>query len=93
MRCGSASRRVTTGTAQRLRAERPNQVWAIDVEVDKTSHGRRLKLANLADEHTRQALAMGVGRTFTADDLLDVVDHLVADRGAPSTCAWTTARS
>jgi putative transposase len=74
-------RRVTTGTAERLRAERPNHVWAID--FDETADGRRLKLANIVDEHTREALAMRVGRSWTADDLVNVLDDLVADRGAP----------
>jgi transposase InsO family protein len=77
-------RRVAVDQSERLRAERPNHVWAIDFEFDETSDGRRLKLANLVDEHTREALAMRVGRTCTADDLVHVLDALVADRGAPA---------
>jgi putative transposase len=76
-------RRVAPGTAVRLGAERPNQVWAIDFQFDQTSDGRRLKLANIVDEHTREALAMRVGRTCTADDLVEVLAGLVAVRGAP----------
>jgi putative transposase len=76
-------RRVTAEQAERLRAERPNQVWAIDFQFDETSDGRRLKLANIVDEHTREALAMRVGRTCTADDLVEVLAGLVAVRGAP----------
>jgi putative transposase len=49
-------RRVATGTAERLRATHPNQVWAIDFQFDETADGRRLKLANIVDEHTREAL-------------------------------------
>jgi putative transposase len=58
-------------------------VWAIDFQFDETSDGRRLKLANIVDEHTREGLAMRVGRTCGADDLLAVIDALVAERGAP----------
>jgi putative transposase len=76
-------RRVTAEQAERLRAERPNQVWAIDFQFDETADGRRLKLANIVDEHTREALAMRVGRTCTADDLVEVLAGLVAVRGAP----------
>ena len=87
-------RRVTPDQAERLRAERPNQVWAIDFQFDETSDGRRLKPANVVDEHTRQALAMRVGRTCTADDLIEVLARLAAVRGArPSSCGWTTAPS
>jgi transposase InsO family protein len=35
---------------QARRAERPNQVWAIDFQFDSTADGRMLKLANVADE-------------------------------------------
>ena len=76
-------RRVAPEQAERLRAERPNQVWAIDFQFDETSDGRRLKLANIVDEHTREALAMRVARTCSADDLVEVLAGLVAGRGAP----------
>jgi putative transposase len=76
-------RRLIPSRGERLRAERPNQVWAVDFQFDQTADGRRLKLANIVDEHTREALAMRVGRTCTADDLVDVLDGLVATRGAP----------
>jgi putative transposase len=42
-----------------------------------------LKLANIVDEHTREALAMRVGRSCTADDLVEILAGLVAARGAP----------
>jgi transposase InsO family protein len=67
----------------RLRAEHPNHLWAIDFQFDETDDGRRLKLTNIVDEHTREALEMRVGRTCTADDLVASLDRLVAVRGAP----------
>jgi putative transposase len=76
-------RRVSPETNERLGATHPNHVWAIDFQFDETSDCRRLKLANIVDEHTREALAMRVGRTCGADELLDVIDDLVAQRGAP----------
>ena len=71
-------------TAELQRADRPNQVWAIDFQFDETADGRRLKLCNLVDEHTREALAMRVGRTCTADDVVAVLEGLVSRRGAPA---------
>ena len=67
----------------RLRACRPNQVWAIDFQFDETADGRRLKLANIVDEFTREALAIRVGRSCTADGLVEIIEALVAVRGAP----------
>jgi len=76
-------RRVRAESAARLRAVRPNHVWAIDFEFDETADQRRLKLANIVDEHTREALAMRVARTGTADDLVTVLDQLVSLHGPP----------
>ena len=36
-----------------LRAEHPNQVWALDFQFDETANRRRLKLLNIVDEYTR----------------------------------------
>jgi len=66
-----------------LRAEHPNHVWALDFEFDETADLRRLKLLNIVDEHTREALAMDVDRSITGDDVVTVLEHLVTERGAP----------
>jgi hypothetical protein len=42
--------------ADRLAAEHPNHVWALDYQFDQTTDGRILKLLNVVDEHTREAL-------------------------------------
>jgi len=65
------------------RAERPNHVWAIDFQFDATSDGRMLKLANIVDEFTREALSTRTGRTCTADDLVKVLETLVTEREVP----------
>jgi putative transposase len=64
-----------------LRAERPNQVWALDFQFDETADRRRPKLLNVVDEHTREALALRVGRTCDADQVVAVIEGLVAERG------------
>jgi putative transposase len=66
-----------------LTAEYRNHVWGLDFEFDETADLRRLKLLNIVDEHTREALAMDVDRSITADKVVAVLDHLVAERGAP----------
>ena len=72
------------GGGELLRATRPNDVWAIDFQFDETADYRRLKLTNIVDEHTREALAMRVGRTCDADEVVAVIEALVAQRGAPA---------
>jgi putative transposase len=76
-------RRRPVNGEQVRRACRPNQVWAIDFQFDATRDGRMVKIANLVDEFTREALAGRVTRSCTASDLIAVLDDLVATRGAP----------
>ena len=76
---GRKRRRVRLDTTERMRALRPNHVWAIDFEFDETTDQRRLKLANIVDECTREALVMRVGRHCTAEDLITELERLVDD--------------
>ena len=67
--------------ARRLRAERPNHVWALDFQFDQTADGRALKLLNIVDEHTREALAIVAARRINADATAATLDRIVAWRG------------
>ena len=73
----------STVPAERLRAERPNQVWAFDFQFDQTADGRALKLCNIVDEFTRESLVMLVERSIDADMVVATLERLVAKRGAP----------
>ncbi len=76
-------RRQSLDNPERLTATEPNQVWAVDFQFDETTDGRRLKLLNIVDECSREALAMRVGRRCDADDVVAQIERLVAERGAP----------
>ena len=83
-------RRAGESTAPdgRLRAERPDQLWAFDFQFDQTSDGRVLKLLNVVDEFTREALIMHVDRSISADKTVAVLEQVVAERGrAPGASA------
>jgi putative transposase len=41
-----------------------------------------LKIANVVAEYTREALAVEVDRSITADKLIDVIERLVVTNGA-----------
>jgi len=73
----------STVPADRLRAERPDDVWAIDFQFDQAVNGRAIKLLNIVDEFTREALAMHVATSITADDTVGMLDRLARERGAP----------
>ena len=62
---------------------RPNVIWAMDFQFDTTADGRTLKMLNVIDEFTREALAIEVDRGIDADGVVDVLDRLVLQHGAP----------
>ncbi|MDQ3974125.1 MAG: IS3 family transposase, partial [Actinomycetota bacterium] len=57
-------------------------MWALDFPFDETADQRRLQLLNVVDEHTREALAMRVGRSCDAEHVVAVIESLVATRAA-----------
>jgi putative transposase len=71
----------STVEGRRLRAQRPDHVWAIDFQFDQTADGHNLKLLHVVDEFTREALAIECHRRIDADKTVAVLDRLVAARG------------
>ncbi|WP_210687538.1 IS3 family transposase [Mycolicibacterium sp. GESEQ-9] len=62
---------------------RPNAIWAMDFQFDTTADGRTLKMLNVIDEFTREALAIEVDRSIDADGVVAVLDRLALVHGAP----------
>ena len=58
-------------------------MWAFDFQFDQTADGRVLRLLNIVDEFTREALVMLVERSIDADRTVAILERLVAERGAP----------
>jgi len=79
-------RKRLTGTGVNVGAMcpiRPNVLWAMDFQFDTTADGRTLKLLNIIDEYTREALTITVDRSIDADHVVAVLDRLVVERGGP----------
>src|SRR3989442_7401684 len=75
----------STVPAARLRAERPDQVWALDFQFDQTADGHILKLLHVVDEFTREALAIECRRRIDADQTVATLERLVGERGGAPT--------
>jgi transposase InsO family protein len=58
-------RRVGPGRYQRMRAQRPDQMWALDFQIDVTADGRQVRFLNIIDEYTRQAMATRAARSLS----------------------------
>jgi putative transposase len=76
---------ISTINGTRLRATHPDGVWAIDYQFDQTTDIKTLKLLNITDEFTKEALAIEVQRSITADDTVTILERLVARRGRAPT--------
>jgi putative transposase len=60
---------------------RPNVLWALDFQFDTLANGRTIKMLNIIDEFTREALAIEVDHSIDADRVVAVLERLTAERG------------
>ena len=67
----------------RHRARYKNHVWSYDFVTDRTEDGRQLRLLVVIDDYTRECLAIEVGRSFPAQDVIGVLQCLFAVYGTP----------
>jgi putative transposase len=68
--------------ADRLQAEHPDHVWALDYQFDVTATGRTLKILHVVEEFTRESLADVVDHSIDADATVAVLDKIAFERGS-----------
>jgi transposase InsO family protein len=73
----------SANSCSRRKAERRNHVWTYDFVMDRTEDGKRLKLLTIVDEYTRECLAVDVARHITGTAVIDTLNRLIRERGAP----------
>lgn len=74
---------LSDGSCIRLRAEHKHHVWSYDFVSDQTHDGRKVRILNIVDEHSRIALAMEVRRTFKSHDVIYTLADLMIEHGIP----------
>ena len=74
---------MNDGSCIRLRAERKNHVWSYDFVEDKTTNGRKIRILNIIDEHTRECLASVPRRSWKNNDVIEVLTDLMFQKGTP----------
>ncbi len=74
---------LNDGSCTRLRPERRDHVWSYDLMQTRTREGRALRLLTIIDEHSRECLAIDVGRQIRSDDVLHRLTRLFTERGVP----------
>jgi putative transposase len=78
-RMGASENGVT-----RRQAKYIDHVWSYDFAMDATEDGRRLKMMPIVEEYSRECLALETERSITAEDVVETLARLFAERGAPS---------
>lgn len=77
-------KRARTQRSFELQAsEGPNQRWSLDFMHDSTSSGRKLRILNIVDDYTREALWMEVSTSISGQHVTRVLDRLIELRGKP----------
>lgn len=61
---------------------RPNQRWSMDFVSDALADGRRLRVFNVVDDCTREALVMEVDSSISGGRVARLLDEQAAIRGA-----------
>ena len=82
-RCRRLPRRGSEHSCIRRRAEYKDHVWSYDFVADRLEDGRKIRLLVVIDEFTRECLTIEVARSFTATQVIDVLQYLFAVRGSP----------
>jgi putative transposase len=77
-------RRQRPGVGVPPRALQPNDVWTYDVLFDRTEAGQIVKILIVLDEYTRESLAIRVERHLGAGEVIETLEWLLMQRGAPA---------
>jgi len=78
-------RRHVTGSRRMDRpvVDRLNACWSMDFVVDALFNGRRFRALTIVDNFTRECLAIEAGQHLKGDEVVEVMERLVIERGVP----------
>ena len=82
--CKRPRKRIAAAPRPRPQAPSgPNQVWCYDFVFDHCANGQQLKCLTVADEFTKEGLAIDVDGRIRSGRVIEVLSRLVSARGAP----------
>lgn len=68
---------------ERPLATRPNEIWVMDFVSDALFNGKRFRSLTVVDAYTRECLAIHVDQGIKGEQVVDVMDRLLFQRGMP----------
>jgi len=72
-----------TGRGRPALPTRPDEQWGLDFVADALATGRRIRLLNVLDLFTREALAIEVDVSLPGTRVVAVLERVAGERGAP----------
>jgi putative transposase len=76
-------RKTVVHREARCLPKRPNEVWSLDFIHDQLSNGQKLRALTVVDVFSREGLAIEVGQRLRGEHVVEVLNRLVRERGAP----------
>jgi putative transposase len=76
-------RKMVVTRRERYVPRRTNQAWSMDFVSDQLTNGQRFRALTIVDVFSREALAVHVGKQLRAENVVEVCNALVTQRGAP----------
>lgn len=80
---GRKRRKMVVGRGPRCQPKQVNEVWSLDFVSDQLGGSHKIRLLTVVDVFSREALAIEVGRRLRGEDVVNVLNKLVLQRGAP----------
>jgi putative transposase len=77
-------RKAMVVRAHRPPVTRPNEAWSLDFVADQLVNGQRFRALTVVDVFTREGIAIEVGQRLRGEHVVDVLNRLAAQRGAPT---------
>jgi putative transposase len=66
-------------------AQRTNECWSMDFMAEQLFQGQRFRILTLVDHFSRESLALRVAQRFRGDDVVQVLESVMTERGLPRT--------
>ena len=70
--------------AHRSPVTRPNDAWSLDFVADQLVNGHRFRALTVVGVFTRERRAIEVGQRLRGEHVVNVLNRLTAQRGAPT---------
>jgi putative transposase len=76
-------RKMIVHREARCRPKRPNEAWSLDFVHDQLSNGQKFRTLTVVDVFSRESLAIEVGQRLRGEHVVEVLNRLVRQHGAP----------